>query len=184
ATIGMDAEQCEFIAGDARIKVKSRFNEGVVSLIAGDIGPFEAGMPCTVPLWLAVDLRRRHKCEIIPPEWLNVDRLKELIVSEGEASGLAPLPEAFLEIAHLLTRYAKEDLIEGDQIKTLVQDIQDKREAKLRTSMLAFLSQSEMGHARIDSVQRLELATMRDPILLSCEHIDRLVANEHSLAEQ
>ncbi|GMS87492.1 hypothetical protein PENTCL1PPCAC_9667, partial [Pristionchus entomophagus] len=177
----MNVEQCEFLAGETHIKVKSRFTEGVVNLIAGDIGPFEAGMPCTVPLWLAIDLRRRHKCEIIPPEWMTAERLKELIVTEGEMPGLAPLPEAFFEIAHLLTRHAKEDLVEGDQMKTLVQDIWDKREAKLRTSMLAFLSQSDNGHARIDSVQRIELATMRDPILKSLESVDRLVANELSL---
>lgn len=47
---------------------------------------------------------------------MTVERLKELIVSEGEITGLAPLPEAFFEMAHFLTRYAKEDLVEGDQV--------------------------------------------------------------------
>lgn len=47
---------------------------------------------------------------------MTVERLKELIVSEGEITGLAPLPEAFFEMAHFLTRHAKEDLVEGDQV--------------------------------------------------------------------
>ena len=30
-----------------------------------------------VPLWLAQVLKKRQKCQIIPPEWLNVEFLNE-----------------------------------------------------------------------------------------------------------
>lgn len=42
-----------------------RRNEPVLHLVCGDVGPLEAGVPTKVPLWLAVDLRRKHSCEIV-----------------------------------------------------------------------------------------------------------------------
>lgn len=47
------------------LQVKPNFNEETLHLVCGDVGPFEAGMPVALPLWLALDLRRRRKCEIL-----------------------------------------------------------------------------------------------------------------------
>lgn len=49
----------------AILQIKPNFSEDQLHLICGDVGPFEAGMPVCVPLWMAVNLRKRHRCEII-----------------------------------------------------------------------------------------------------------------------
>ena len=51
------------------------------SLLQGNIGPFISGLPTDVPLWLAINLRQRLKCEIILPEWLSIG--KSTIVITG-----------------------------------------------------------------------------------------------------
>ena len=43
-----------------------------VFVLQGDFGPFNPSMHTTVPLWLALNLKQRHKCRIEPPQWLSV----------------------------------------------------------------------------------------------------------------
>lgn len=31
-----------------------------------------------VPLWLAIHLRKQQKCRIVPPVWMDIDRLEEI----------------------------------------------------------------------------------------------------------
>ena len=38
----------------------------------GGLGPFNPGLPVQVPLWLAVNLKQRQKCRLLPPEWMDV----------------------------------------------------------------------------------------------------------------
>lgn len=40
----------------------------------GDLGPFNPGLPVEVPLWLAINLKQRQKCRLIPPEWMDVGK--------------------------------------------------------------------------------------------------------------
>lgn len=45
-----------------------------------------------------------------------MDELKRLVVVEGEMTGLTNLPYRMFEIAHMLVREAKDDLVDGDQV--------------------------------------------------------------------
>ena len=40
--------------------------------LQGDLGPFNPGLPVQVPLWLAINLKQRQKCRLLPPEWMDV----------------------------------------------------------------------------------------------------------------
>lgn len=40
----------------------------------GDLGPFNPGLPVEVPLWLAINLKQRQKCRLLPPEWMDVGK--------------------------------------------------------------------------------------------------------------
>ena len=37
-----------------------------------EYGPFKPNFPCNVPLWLAIDLKRKKRCKIQPPPWLAI----------------------------------------------------------------------------------------------------------------
>lgn len=38
----------------------------------GDLGPFNPGLPVDVPVWLALNLKQRQRCRIVPPAWMDV----------------------------------------------------------------------------------------------------------------
>ena len=79
--------EAEFLAEMESIDITPNFKAGVLRFITvflacslqlqlsdrlqGEVGPFKVQMPVTVPLWLAVALKRRSKCSIRPPIWLT-----------------------------------------------------------------------------------------------------------------
>ncbi|KAL3098922.1 hypothetical protein niasHT_024677 [Heterodera trifolii] len=176
----MDPSLCEFFAENELIRIVPNFNDRTVHLFCGDFGPFEAGAPVTVPFWLAMLLKRRRKCTIIPPDWLSVDELKRMIVAEAEQRAFAPIPECFFELSNLLMLNAREDVEQYEQLKTLVKDLWDKREAKMRTSTIKFLGQYEIGHAQLDNLTRMEICCARATLIEGSKQLDRLTATLHS----
>ncbi len=74
----MEPSEIEFLAENVRVSIVPNFNEGALFLMEGDVGPFRAGMPTSVPLWMAADLRSRKKCRIVQPVFLNPEKLEEV----------------------------------------------------------------------------------------------------------
>lgn len=74
----MDPCEIEFIGEKSQIGIVPNFNFDPIHLISGSVGPFRAGLPVHIPLWLAVHLRRQRKCRIVPPQWMDVDTLEEI----------------------------------------------------------------------------------------------------------
>uniref|UniRef100_A0A914LAC3 DNA replication complex GINS protein PSF2 n=1 Tax=Meloidogyne incognita TaxID=6306 RepID=A0A914LAC3_MELIC len=183
----MDPSVCEFIAENEIIQILPNFNERTIHLISGDFGPFEAGSPVTVPLWFALQLKYKHKCKIVPPEWLKVDELKKLVVVETERTTFSPLPNCFFEIAHILVTNAYSDLENVEQLKMLVRDLQDKREAKMRTSIIKFMEQFQKekddifsdkavihANAQLNNLSRLEICYFRAALTEPSKWLDKL----------
>lgn len=82
----MDPDEVEFWGEKSLIEIVPTFNSPAIYLIGGDVGPFRASIPCRVPLWVALSLKRQQYCKIIPPEWMDVDMLTELRQQEKAAS--------------------------------------------------------------------------------------------------
>lgn len=93
----MEPAEVEFLAEKELITIVPNFSENRLYLISvgdliftlapsmfrqlpppsfgapqGEVGPFNPSMQTRVPLWLALNLRQRQKCHIVPPEWLSV----------------------------------------------------------------------------------------------------------------
>lgn len=67
-------------------------------------GPFVAGMPVAVPLWMAKLLYQKQLAQIQLPDWLSVDRLRVLLQEEKSNELLTThLPFYYYEIARSLT---------------------------------------------------------------------------------
>ena len=68
------------------------------------VGPFVAGMPIAVPLWMAKLFYQKQLAQIQLPEWLAVDRLKAILQKEKTHELLTTeLPFYYYEIARSLT---------------------------------------------------------------------------------
>ncbi|MCP9260244.1 putative DNA replication complex GINS protein PSF2 [Dirofilaria immitis] len=158
----MTPEQCEFLAGNEWIQINPQFSLDELRLISGDIGPFEAGMPIWVPLWVAVTLRKRRKCTIV------------LVIAESGTNAFGQVPRFYLEIAHMFVQYAKEDLPDSDMIRVYVQDLWDKRSAKLSNSSIKFLGQVESCHARMDNITLMEVAYIKPSLIIASREIEDL----------
>ncbi|RYF51371.1 MAG: hypothetical protein EOO38_03395 [Cytophagaceae bacterium] len=91
-------------------------------------GPFQPPSACSVPIWLALSLKRKRKCRIVCPDWLvvgesasptpmiqsssvgpsiywltEIEKLQALLKDEKEnAEGFEPLPRRFLETSKIL----------------------------------------------------------------------------------
>ena len=60
----ISAEENEFLAKNTLVIITSGVNHEEFKFLSGNFGPLEAGLPCQVPLWFALQLRRNGKCII------------------------------------------------------------------------------------------------------------------------
>ncbi|KAF6020463.1 GINS2 [Bugula neritina] len=78
--------EIEFLAEKQLVSITPKFTQNhIIYLISGNVGPFVSGLPTEVPLWLAINLRQRLKCEIVLPDWLSVGSLQAKKTSEAES---------------------------------------------------------------------------------------------------
>ena len=66
---------------------------------AGTYGKFEPNRPVDVPIWLAIELRKRNQCDIRLPPWMTLKELKEVVAKERtDMSSFQPLPFHYVEV--------------------------------------------------------------------------------------
>lgn len=151
----------EFLAEKQLISVVPNFTHAKMFLISGDVGPFRPGLPIQVPLWMGVNLKQRQKCRLLPPEWLEVDKLEELKEEEKNSRLFIKLPdEHFIVVAKVILQVAAADIPRCDEVRTLIKDIWDIRTAKLRTSINAFMSAGKAS-ATLTHLTLIEINSVR-----------------------
>ncbi|XP_018027598.1 probable DNA replication complex GINS protein PSF2 [Hyalella azteca] len=168
----MEAVEEEFLAEREHVQIIPNFSHDKLYLIAGDVGPFVAGIPCSVPLWLAVNLRQRGKCRLLPPAWMEAEALAAKKEEEMQTKVFTKMgSENYMAVAQLLLTTAPHDVPNAHLVRTLIKDIWDLRIAKLRSSVAEFIKQSGR-HARLHHLTPMELHSVR-PILPSA--LDQLL---------
>lgn len=78
----MEPSEVEFLGEKQLVKIVPNFSFGIIHLISGPVGPFRAGLPVRVPIWLALSLKQQRKCRIIPQDWMDTEGLNEAIEAE------------------------------------------------------------------------------------------------------
>ncbi|KAK3865181.1 hypothetical protein Pcinc_029193 [Petrolisthes cinctipes] len=175
----MDSIEIEFLAEKAPVTIVPNFTHDKLYLISGDVGPFTAGLPVEVPLWLGINLRQRGKCRLVAPEWMDVEKLTEKKEEEKQSKVFTQMPcEHYLIVTQLLLSSAPEDIPNAQQIKTLVKDIWDLRISKLRSSVAEFI-ESEGTHATLDRLTLLEINSVRPFLPHAFDQLHRLSKSAH-----
>ena len=64
--------EVEFLAEDQLVTILPSFKADKVTLIEGEFGPFRPATPVEVPLWMAIQLKKFHKCQIKAPDWMDL----------------------------------------------------------------------------------------------------------------
>ncbi|XP_063900257.1 DNA replication complex GINS protein PSF2-like [Zophobas morio] len=129
------ASEIEFFAEDEGITIVPNFRLEKLSLIRKDYGPFEPSLPVEVPLWLAMNLKKRSRCRIVSPPWLNTEFLTKKIEEEQEKEQLSELPAYALEIGMRVLKYAPDDISNATQTRISLEKLWETRLAKLKKSL-------------------------------------------------
>ncbi|KAG8437448.1 hypothetical protein GDO86_008232 [Hymenochirus boettgeri] len=170
----MDVSEVEFLAEKELVTVIPNFSLDKVFLIGGDLGPFNPGLPVEVPLWLAINLKQRQKCRIVPPEWMDVEKLEAIRDNERREDTFTPMPSPYyMELTKLLLNHASDNIPKADEIRTLVKDTWDTRIAKLRLSADSFVKEQE-AHAKLDNLTLMEINTIGSFFTESLNHMYKL----------
>ena len=132
----LTASELEFFACEERILINPRVRLAELKFTCEAIDELQPLREVEVPLWLALFLKKRDKCQIKPPEWLEVDRLKATLAEERENEDkFSDLPFHYLEMAKLLLANASSDLTDANAIRALLADIEDVRRAKVERGL-------------------------------------------------
>ncbi|KAK3932512.1 putative DNA replication complex GINS protein PSF2 [Frankliniella fusca] len=170
----MDPSEVEFIAEKELVSIVPNFTNNEVHLISGDVGPFRAGLPVNVPIWMALNLRQRQKCRIIAPDWLDVEKLEALIEGEKSNRFFTKMPsEHYMVVAQLLLSAVDDDIPRVEEIRMAVKDLWDVRISKLRSSVDTFIKTGG-PHARLDYLTTMEINSVRPLLPQALDFIDRL----------
>jgi len=144
--------QSSFCAENTMVTIVPSFNfEGSFPLLSctrkANVGPFTAGMPVDVPLWVAKALYRRNFAQIELPEWLSVSFLTGILQEERESTLLSrKLPFHYYELARALDCCLLDNKNpSGRATKVVLQDLVEVRSDKLRMHFHE-LSRSDLVH--------------------------------------
>uniref|UniRef100_A0A2I3GUW9 DNA replication complex GINS protein PSF2 n=1 Tax=Nomascus leucogenys TaxID=61853 RepID=A0A2I3GUW9_NOMLE len=130
-----------------------------------------------VPLWLAINLKQRQKCRLLPPEWMDVEKLEKMRDHERKEGTFTPMPSPYyMELTKLLLNHASDNIPKADEIRTLVKDMWDTRIAKLRVSADSFVRQQE-AHAKLGNLTLMEINTSGTFLTQALNHMYKLRTN-------
>ncbi|WRT64096.1 uncharacterized protein IL334_001025 [Kwoniella shivajii] len=133
---GLTPDELTFLAEEETVNIVPLFSMTKVRLLGGIYGPFVPPSATKVPLWLALSLKRKRKCRIVPPEWFSIDRIQALLKEEREnAESFCLLPRRFIETSKVLLDVASDDLTQPSMLRSLLKDLREVRQAKIRIGL-------------------------------------------------
>jgi GINS complex subunit 2 len=116
--------------------------------------------PIEVPLWLALFFKKRDKCRISPPEWLEPEVLEQVLSDErGNPGAFAEIPFHYVEVAKDLLECAADDLPNVHRIRSLLKDIEDVRRGKVERGLKNF--DQNTTSVKLKNLSAMELNRIR-----------------------
>ncbi|XP_045542941.1 probable DNA replication complex GINS protein PSF2 [Papilio machaon] len=173
----MDPYEIEFIGENRIVSIIPNFSHDKIFLICGEFGPFRAGLPMNVPLWLGVMLKQKQKCRIVAPDWMDIEVLENIKEEEKKSRFFTKMPnEHYMVEAKLILGTAAEDIPRASEIKTIIKDIWDIRMSKLRTSMDA-LMKTGGSYGRLDHLTMMEINSVKPLLPEAMNELHRIKMN-------
>ncbi|EST06241.1 GINS complex [Kalmanozyma brasiliensis GHG001] len=150
-----------------------------VRLLSGIYGPFRPPTPVSVPLWVALHLKKRKKAILVPPTWLTVDALTESLKHETTQPGFAPLPHHWIGVSQALLSGAADDIPNSSRVRSLLKDIREARQSKI----LSGVAMVNSVHLQMHNISAHEVAELRGFFGTAFSHLKALRAPSEVEAE-
>jgi len=162
-TGSLSASQMEFLAEDELVTVFPNFKMPELFFIKGSVGPFHPGVPIAIPVWLAIVLKKRKKCKIQPPDWLDAEFLAVKFDSEThDDQSFESLPFHYIEIATLLLTHASDEVRNPAQIRATIEDIWNRRASKVRDGLQKLGAEVEgVSGVHLNNLSAMEINKIR-----------------------
>ncbi|BGP13065.1 hypothetical protein JCM10213_000931 [Rhodosporidiobolus nylandii] len=180
--LGLDATGRTGAKKAGEVEIVPLVRMGAVEGLDGDsviYGPFTPPQKASVPLWLAVHLKKKRRCRIVGPGWLSVAFLEQVLKQEQTDPNFSDLPRDYLEVAKVLLEVASDDLPSPDRIRLLLKDIREARQAKVREGLAAV----NAVHLAMPNLSTLELSELRPFFSLSFQRLSQLAPDGETWRE-
>ncbi|WFD35048.1 DNA replication protein psf2 [Malassezia cuniculi] len=165
---GILPTEMELLAGtETSVSILPLVSIDRVRLLSGTYGPFRPPSHAEVPLWLAIHLRRRQKCVIIPPDWLSVEQLTNYVHQESGSAAFAPVPLHYMAVSKMLLEHAADDIPSAPKVRALLKDLREIRQSKV----LAGLAALNDTHIEMTNISSLEIAELRPFFATAVKHL-------------
>ncbi|KAJ1922512.1 DNA replication protein psf2 [Tieghemiomyces parasiticus] len=166
--------ELEFIAGDTLVTVMPTHRMDTLHFISGSYGPFRPPNRIEIPLWLARLLKKKRRCHIQPPSWLECGYLERKYEEEQrQPDRFSALPFQYMEIAHTLLECAEDDVPQSHTIQRLLQDLREIRQSKARAGLAAV----NPIYLQMDNLSAVELNEIRPVFSQAFNQLQQLESN-------
>jgi len=162
----------EFFAENTLITILPEISsDRNLELISGQYPRFKKDRKMKVPIWLAVMLRRKKRCRIVPPEWMTERSLQEWLDKENppnasaervlESQTLEPTDFYYAEIAKIVLKHAEDEFRDTEKIRMLLEDIQQVRAQKIRKYVGLAIERDDVQMLMLENIASIEIAGIR-----------------------
>lgn len=156
----LTGNEVEFLAEEEVITVVPNFRMDVLTFVNHDYGPFRPNFPIELPLWLAIQLRTAGKCTVVAPAWMDIQFLNSRYQEEqSDEKYFKSMPAHYGEVTNLILNNCGSDIASAAQIRTLVKDIADLRQGKIRQGLKQI--QAETNVLKLNKISLGELNEVR-----------------------
>ncbi|OLL26682.1 DNA replication complex GINS protein psf2 [Neolecta irregularis DAH-3] len=151
-------QELSFSAENIKVQIVPRRAMNSIPLISGTIPQLRPPRRAEVPLWIAILLKQQRCANIVSPDWLSVDALKEKLDEETvPGAAFSALPFQWLEISEAILETASDDVEDADTVRRLLRDLREARQAKAREGLTG-LNES---HLQMDNLGWMEINEIR-----------------------
>lgn len=125
-----------------------------------------------MPLWVALILKFQDKCNIVPPDWLNLAHLKAKYDEEvRRPQQFSNLPWHWIATLKIFLARAPDDLADpSHELRSVIQDLREIRLAKAQKG----LNELNESNIRLDGLSLIEINEMRPFVLKVMNKLRRL----------
>ncbi|CAI5757922.1 unnamed protein product [Candida verbasci] len=178
--------ELSFLTENEMITILPRYSMNKIDLIGTSIPKLRAMRREKVPLWVALILKSQSKCNIVPPDWLNHQYLKDKYDEEiRKANQFSALPFNWLEITKIFLDNASDDLQDStDEIRSIIQDLKEIRLVKSRRG-LKELNESNIQLNGLGMMEINEIRTFVIPVMNKLRQLhDTTVKEEEAESDE
>jgi len=168
-----------FLAEEELVSIIPKFSKEKIEFLEGEYGPFRPNFPITVPLWLAIQFKKKNLCQIRPPDFMDLETLLKAKQDESNDETFKPLPFHYRQIASLILENAASDVPKSELIRSTLLDIADIRNSKIKTGLKKI--QGGLSMLKLNNISSSEMNEIR-PLCLEALNCFRSVSGEDAVS--